>query len=90
MKSIQRLVGGGLAIAALVVTAIVYDVRNVRSSDHQDSPTVVARPAADITDVFVYPNPNEVEFRPSQYGMDFAISVKDSLGNKITVSGRTQ
>jgi hypothetical protein len=27
----------------------------VRSSDHQDSPTTVARPGADITDVFVYP-----------------------------------
>ena len=59
MKSIQRLVGGVLAVTALVVTALVYDARTVRSSDHQDSPTVLARPAADITDVFVYPDPND-------------------------------
>lgn len=58
MKSIQRSIGGLLAIVALVITAIAYNVHAVRSSDHQDSPTVVARPAADITDVYVYPDPN--------------------------------
>lgn len=57
MKSIQRSIGGALAVAVLVVTAIVYDARFVRSSDHQDSQTVLSRPAADITDVYVYPNP---------------------------------
>ena len=59
MKSTQRSIGGLLAVVALVVTAIVYDARFVRSSDHQDSATVLARPAADITDVYVYPNPND-------------------------------
>jgi hypothetical protein len=59
MTSIQRSIGGLLAIVALVVTAVVYDVRVVRGSDHQDSPTVLARPAADITDVYVYPDPND-------------------------------
>ena len=50
--------GGLLAVVALAVTALAYTVMPVRSSDHQDSPTVVARPAADITDVFIYPAPN--------------------------------
>jgi Domain of unknown function (DUF4331) len=55
--------GGGIALVALVLSAVLYDALPVRGSDHQDSPTVVARPAADITDVFVYPagdNPSNV------------------------------
>ena len=59
MIALQRSIGGLLAVVALIVTAVVYDVRVVRSSDHQDSPTMIARPAADITDVFVYPDPND-------------------------------
>lgn len=54
---LQRLLGGLFALVALVVTAVAFNVHGVRSSDHQDSPTVLARPAADITDVFVYPDP---------------------------------
>lgn len=50
--------GGLLAVVALGITAIAYTVIPAHSSDHQDSPTVVARPAADITDVFVYPAAN--------------------------------
>ena len=55
--------GGSLAILALVLTGVLYNALPVRGSDHQDSPTTVARPAADITDVFIYPagdNPNNV------------------------------
>lgn len=44
-----------VATALLVATASLYTVHLVRGSDHQDSPTVVNRPGADITDVFVYP-----------------------------------
>lgn len=51
----SRALGGGLAVMALVLTAILYNALPVRGSDHQDSPTMVAHPAADITDVFVYP-----------------------------------
>jgi hypothetical protein len=47
--------GGGLAVLALVLTGVLFDVQTARSSDHQDSPTTVAHPAADITDVFLYP-----------------------------------
>ncbi|MDE2481097.1 MAG: DUF4331 family protein [bacterium] len=44
--------------ALLVFTIALYGVRAARGSDHQDSPTVVARPGADITDLFVYPAPD--------------------------------
>jgi hypothetical protein len=55
MKLRSGALGGLAAIVALVVTAIVYNLLPVRGSDHQDSPTTVARPGADITDVYVYP-----------------------------------
>src|SRR6202011_2726347 len=63
MTSRSGAFGGGLAVLALILTAVLYTVLPVRGSDHQDSPTVVSRPAADITDVFVYPagdNPSNV------------------------------
>lgn len=48
--------------SALVVAVIsLYSVHAARSSDHQDSPTVVARPGADITDVFAYPAPDNAK-----------------------------
>jgi Domain of unknown function (DUF4331) len=59
MRFAQRPLRALLGIAALIATAVLYDVAAVRGSDHQDSPTVVARPGADITDVFVYPDPND-------------------------------
>lgn len=55
MKLRSGALGGLAAIVALVLTAIVYNLLPVRGSDHQDSPTTVARPAADITDMFLYP-----------------------------------
>lgn len=63
MSSRPSAAGGLFAVAALVVTALAYTALPVSGSDHQDSPTTVNRPAADITDVFVYPagdNPNNV------------------------------
>jgi hypothetical protein len=47
-----------LTSAVLVAVVALYGVHAARGSDHQDSPTVVARPAADITDVFAYPAPD--------------------------------
>jgi len=55
MKLRSGALGGLAAVVALVLTAIVYNLLPVRGSDHQDSPTTVARPGADITDVYVYP-----------------------------------
>lgn len=54
LKSIAAI----LATATLVVAISLYGVRAAHGSDHQDSPTVVNRPGADITDVFVYPAPD--------------------------------
>ncbi len=49
-------------LALLAITVILYLPRAGRTSDHQDSPLTVSRPAADITDVFVFPaaDPNKV------------------------------
>jgi len=55
MNSRSGAFGGGLAVLALVLTGVLFNVQSARSSDHQDSPTTVAHPAADITDVFLYP-----------------------------------
>jgi len=57
MKSLPRSVGGVFALLALVASVVIYGARPGLSSDHQDSPKTVARPGADITDVFVYPDP---------------------------------
>ncbi len=43
---------------AIVAVVILYNTRAVHSSDHQDSLTVVNRPASDLTDIFVYPSPS--------------------------------
>jgi hypothetical protein len=60
MKSIQRVIGGLLAVAALVVVAITYSVHAARSSDHQDTYNLANRSntSADITDVFLFPSPS--------------------------------
>jgi hypothetical protein len=58
MKSRSGALGGLAAIVALILTAVVYNLLPVRGSDHQDSPLTFARPAADITDVYVYPATN--------------------------------
>lgn len=56
MKIRSGALGGVAAIAAVVITAVAYNTLPVRGSDHQDSPLTFARPAADITDVFLYPS----------------------------------
>ncbi|MDP9111277.1 MAG: DUF4331 domain-containing protein, partial [Candidatus Eremiobacteraeota bacterium] len=49
-----------LALIAFVAT--LYSGRTALSSDHQETPLVIQRPGADITDMFVFPaaNPNNV------------------------------
>ena len=44
-----------IALALLAVPISIYAGAGVRASDHQDAPLTVARPGADITDVFVFP-----------------------------------
>jgi hypothetical protein len=47
------------AVFLLAFSVSLYSVRVARGSDHQDSPTVVANPLADITDVFAFPDPHD-------------------------------
>jgi hypothetical protein len=60
MKTIYRMIGGLLAVAALVVVVIAYSAHVVRSSDHQDTYNLTNRSntSADITDVYVFPSPS--------------------------------
>jgi len=67
MKSIIKVIGGMLALSAIVVAIFALNVRAVRSSDHQDTYNLATRSntSADITDVFIFPsptNPNNVVF----------------------------
>jgi len=60
---IVRLFGGIAALCAFVAGAVLYARAPARSFDLQDSPTVVSRPSADITDTYFFPsptNPNNV------------------------------
>ena len=54
----QRLLGSAAAIAVVASAAVIYNVFPAHGSDHQDAPTLIAHPAADITDVFVFPSPS--------------------------------
>ncbi|HEY2474427.1 MAG TPA: DUF4331 family protein [Candidatus Cybelea sp.] len=58
MKTI-RSVGMMAAVFVFAFSVSLYSFRAARGSDHQDSPTVVANPLADITDVFAFPNPHD-------------------------------
>lgn len=49
---------GAFAVLAIAVAMLLYSTHPVRGSDHQDSPTTVNRPPADITDVFMYQAPD--------------------------------
>jgi hypothetical protein len=54
----KRYAASAAAIVALAAAAFGYASRPAHGSDHQDSPAVVSRPGADITDVFLFPSPN--------------------------------
>jgi hypothetical protein len=55
---IARLSGGVVALCAFVAVALVYARVPARSFDLQGSPTTVKRPAADITDTYLFPSPS--------------------------------
>ncbi len=48
-----------VAVFLLAFSVSLYSFKAARGSDHQDSPTVVANPLADITDVFAFPDPHD-------------------------------
>jgi hypothetical protein len=47
------------AVFLLAFSISLYSFRAARGSDHQDSPAVVKNPLADITDVYVFPDPHD-------------------------------
>ena len=49
--------GGVAALSAFVVAGLVFAGVPARSFDLQGSPVTVKRPAADITDTFLFPSP---------------------------------
>ena len=60
-KMARKTIGIVAAIAVLITAAAVFALYGVRagsSSDHADSPAVLARPGADLTDVYVFPAPD--------------------------------
>lgn len=67
--TLKRIIGSVTAVVALTAAVVLYTVHPVKSSDHQDTynlgNAVGHNPSADITDVFVFPapdNPNNVVF----------------------------
>jgi hypothetical protein len=54
---IARLFGGFAALCALAAAGVLYAGKPARSFDLQDSPAVVAHPAADVTDTYFFPSP---------------------------------
>lgn len=95
-----------LTSAMLVAVVMLYGMNAARSSDHQDSPTVVARPAADITDVFAYPAPDNqsnivlaMDVYPlipggmsgnAQYSFDPAVLYQFKIANNVANSDYTE
>jgi len=71
---LKRILGSVSAIAVIAVAVILYTVHPVKSSDHQDTynlgNAIGHNPSADITDVFVFPapdNPANVVFAMDTY-----------------------
>jgi len=56
LMKLVRTFGGILALGALSAIAVLYG-RPVAGFDIQDSPTLVSRPGADISDVYLFPSP---------------------------------
>ena len=60
MFALKRSFAFALVFAALAAFAIsAYSVRGSFASDHQDAPLTVSHPGADITDVYVFPDPRD-------------------------------
>jgi len=52
-----RILGTTGAVALAVCAIALYALGPVRASNHQDTPTLVARPPANITDMYIIPSP---------------------------------
>jgi hypothetical protein len=56
--TLRRTLGSLTAVVALTAAAFLYVAHPVRGSDHQDAPIMLNHPATDITDVYLFPDPN--------------------------------
>jgi hypothetical protein len=54
-----RSIGMMAAVFLLAFSISLFSFKAARGSDHQDSPTVVKNPLADITDVYAFPDPHD-------------------------------
>lgn len=54
-----RSLGTMAAVFLFAFSISLYSFKAARGSDHQDSPTVVKNPLADITDVYAFPDPHD-------------------------------
>ncbi|MBC5806109.1 MAG: DUF4331 domain-containing protein [Candidatus Eremiobacter antarcticus] len=57
-RKIGIVIAGALAVFSLAAGLSLYGSHPVRSSDHQDSPLTVARPGADLSDLYAFPAPD--------------------------------
>jgi hypothetical protein len=59
---LKRMLGTVTAIAAITVAVVLYTIHPVKSSDHQDTYNLATQvghnTSADITDVYVFPAPD--------------------------------
>ncbi len=55
MRRLTALLPAVACVLSLAAAGILYITHDAAASDHQDSPLTVARPGADITDVYVFP-----------------------------------
>lgn len=62
MRTLSRFLIAAPALGLLCGAFLIYGFHPGNASDHQDSPLMVQRPGADISDVFVFPaaDPNNV------------------------------
>jgi uncharacterized protein DUF4331 len=58
-RTFRSSLGVVAALVALAGIGSLYGVRGATGSDHADSPAVLARPGADLTDVYVFPAPHD-------------------------------
>jgi len=59
--NLKKILGTATAAIAVTAAAVLYTLHPVKSSDHQDTYNLATRPntSADITDVYVFPSPND-------------------------------
>ena len=78
-----RSIGTMAAVFVLAFSISLYSFKAARGSDHQDSPTVVANPLADITDVFAFPNPHDAS------RVALAMDVRPLIPTGMTAASRS-